>query len=89
MAQEKLTIYNAEFSQEFSEMMKELGEVSQIVKKDPHEKTDWDDFTQRILKYLERIKELAKKYNADKFHIEASLGWPPRLNVNLTFNLTE
>ena len=89
MAEEKRTIFDAEFSLEFSEIMKELGEVSQTVEKDLSLKTDWDDFAQRILEYLERIKEFAKKYNAEKFQIEASLGWPPRLNVNLTFDLTE
>lgn len=89
MSNQNNTIFSPQFSSDLSEILKELGVVSQTIQKDPAWHTDWDSFERSIKEYLEKLKKLAKNYGADQFNIEASIGWPPKININLTFKLSK
>lgn len=50
---------------------------------------DWNNLQNKIEKYLKKLREFANKHKADQLNIQATLGWPPKIDLGLTFTLSE
>lgn len=87
MIPKQLSFDEEEFADILIEMSK-LAKEGDIARITPH-MGDWDDIKEKLKKYLKRMKDFASETQADQFNIDASMGWPPRIKVGLSFDLSE
>ena len=92
MSLEKETQLDDQFSIDLSKAFKTLGEASELTQHTdsfgrPH--VNWEDFERKIEECLRKLKGLAEKHRADQLDIQAGVGWPPKVDVTLTFILNK
>ena len=52
-------------------------------------KADWDGLKKKLEKYLRKLREFASEHKAYQININASIGWPPKIDVGMTFSVSD
>jgi hypothetical protein len=52
-------------------------------------KDDWDGLKGKMEKYLRKLREFANNHKANQLSIQATIGFPPKIDLGLTFTRNE
>ena len=86
MAQEQKMFFD---ETELANIIIDLSETIHDIQVSKPVMANWDDLRKKFEKYLKKLRDFASEYKADQFNIRASIGWPPKIDVGLTFSLSK
>lgn len=52
-------------------------------------KKDWDELKDKMELYLRKLREFANKHKANQLNIQANIGFPPKIDLGVTFTRNE
>jgi hypothetical protein len=74
---------------ELADILMNLSETIYDIQVSKPTKTEWDGLKKKLEKYLKNLREFARKHKAAQININASITWPPKIDVGLTFTVSD
>jgi len=74
---------------ELANIIIELSETIHEIQVSKPIKNDWDGLKGKMEKYLRKLREFANKNKANQLSIQATIGFPPKIDLGLTFTRNE